>query len=312
MPFFLISVDLLTSQVWDQCIWMCSYVLLHRNIWNIRILHSERVYAWLMVIWSFQNAHFSVETVTVTPRTTHRAVSSLDTKWRWQKATPHVTRAPSSRLGVLTASPPPLPLSRSRSSPPDLWKQAGQSKGRVGAELKGQPPSLVCQSGTDTPHPQHRRCLGHPPVWVCKLVEKGDSGWRAEPNETGWKPVCDPLSGRFYSCFYSWQGSRGNSVITSPPSPALLIHILRLWCVALQGRRSVKTENRVRRGKLVMKIRTFFFFVVFIVLLLHAKCSVSIPVTCKPCSDEEVLMAVCTSDFGKYVHAQTHTRTFKL
>lgn len=58
-----------------------------------------------------------------------------------------------------------------------------------------------------------------------------------------------------------------------------------------------------------MKMGTFFFVVVFIVLLLHAKCSFSIPVACKPCSDEEVLMAVCISDFGKYVHAQTHTHT---
>lgn len=32
----------------------------------------------------------------------------------------------------------------------------------------------------------------------------------------------------------------------------------------------------------------------------------SILVTCKPCSDEEVLMAVCTSDFGKYIHTNTH------
>lgn len=28
----------------------------------------------------------------------------------------------------------------------------------------------------------------------------------------------------------------------------------------------------------------------------------SISVSCKPCSDEEVLLAVCTSDFGKYTH----------
>lgn len=26
-----------------------------------------------------------------------------------------------------------------------------------------------------------------------------------------------------------------------------------------------------------------------------------VSVACKPCSDEEVLLAVCTSDFGKYV-----------
>lgn len=32
----------------------------------------------------------------------------------------------------------------------------------------------------------------------------------------------------------------------------------------------------------------------------------SILVTCKPCSDEEVLMAVCTSDFGKYIHTKAH------
>lgn len=30
---------------------------------------------------------------------------------------------------------------------------------------------------------------------------------------------------------------------------------------------------------------------------------VSASVTCKPCSDEEVLLAVCSSDFGKYVLA---------
>lgn len=34
----------------------------------------------------------------------------------------------------------------------------------------------------------------------------------------------------------------------------------------------------------------------------------SIVVTCKPCSDEDVLMAVCTSDFGKciYTKARIH------
>lgn len=30
-------------------------------------------------------------------------------------------------------------------------------------------------------------------------------------------------------------------------------------------------------------------------------------VTCKPCSDEEVLIAVCTSDFGKYINTNEHT-----
>jgi len=33
---------------------------------------------------------------------------------------------------------------------------------------------------------------------------------------------------------------------------------------------------------------------------------VSVVVTCEPCSDDEVLMAVCTSDFGKYTHTRMH------
>lgn len=35
-------------------------------------------------------------------------------------------------------------------------------------------------------------------------------------------------------------------------------------------------------------------------------------VTCEPCSDEEILMAVCTSDFGKTAHTLKRTRTHVL
>ncbi len=38
----------------------------------------------------------------------------------------------------------------------------------------------------------------------------------------------------------------------------------------------------------------------------------SILVTCKPCSDEEVLMAVCTSDFGKYTQMHTLKEWFDI
>lgn len=85
-------------------------------------------------------------------------------------------------------------------------------------------------------------------------------------------------------------------MIKSPPSPALLIHILHLWSVELRTTRSrsVKTENPP-------------FFTFFLKVFEAKCCFCHIVVPCEPCSDEEILIAVCTSDFGKTVHTLKHT-----
>lgn len=74
-----------------------------------------------------------------------------DMKWRWWKAS--LPSQSSSHLHALTPSPPPLPHSHTLLSHPDLWKQAGQSKGHVRVKHKGQP--IVSQLSIKHRFPSH-------------------------------------------------------------------------------------------------------------------------------------------------------------
>lgn len=62
------------------------------------------------------------------------------------------------------------------------------------------------------------------------------------------------------------------------------------------GWKKPQDETKKKKEKLHFPFLTLEYLMFF--------SSVPVLVTCKPCSDEDVLMAVCTSDFGKYIYTK--------